>query len=172
MRVIRSVLLSAGLIAGVFVAPGHAVAEAAQCSSVPPEFAEILSRRWDAALNDGRARDLSELYAFDAVLITPASEATLASPPAVSAHLGKLASHFRAAPITVRTLRSGCNTILDFGDITLIARRNPQQQFTMRYSRLYERRGQHWQVTVDHLTWRDGMPTRHRDLPLGDDRAK
>lgn len=129
------------------------------CESVSPEAAEMLAQQWIAAMRRADTDTLFEMYADDAVIMSPAYLAAKDTPSDVERHLERLAQRFRLVGPVRRTLRTGCNTVVDFGEMKLVARSGGRKlAFDMRYSRVFERRGGYWAITLDHMT-RQGLRT-------------
>lgn len=149
---------SAGLLLSAVVFATSAPVTAVACDAIAPEFADLLAARWASAFNARDRYALPAMYAADAVLVTPARPEALSMPPDVLGHVSELQAQFRLAAPPQRTLRSGCNTLLDFGELTFVARSQPGKRFPMAYSRLFERRGGHWRITVEHYSSRNGRP--------------
>ncbi|MEO0730529.1 MAG: DUF4440 domain-containing protein [Pseudomonadota bacterium] len=137
------------------VAPAHA---SRVCESVSPEAAEMLTQQWISAMTRADTGTLAELYAEDAVVISPAYPNAQSTPANVGRHLTHLSERFRLVGPVKRTIRTGCNTVVDFGEMQLVARaKGRKHAFAMRYSRVFERRAGYWAITLDHMT-REGGP--------------
>ena len=143
-------------------------APALACSPIPPEFAEILTDRWSQAMSKGDAAALIELYADDAVITSPAHDTALATTHEIKRHVTVMATTFRLAELPARTIRIGCNTILDFGHLNLETRKEgARQSFSLSYSRVYEKRGTGWLITLDHMSDLDRLRRPRRTAAKG-----
>lgn len=139
------------VVTSAMSASGAAAAE--RCSTPAPEFAELLAERWTSALAAGQTAALLALYARGAAILSPASDRPIANPVGVERHVARFAVTFRSGGRPQRTLRVGCDSILEFGTMTLEAWRNGRSRaFPVRYSRVFERRGSGWMITLEHLS--------------------
>lgn len=147
-------VVSAFCVAASVLTPWSAQA----CEPIPPEAADLLSAQLERALRSGDAAALKALYAADAVIITPAAQRPRDTAPSVTRHLEHLANGLRLTGTPTRTLRMGCNTIVSYGTAEFAGQRaGKTYRFAMRYSRVFERRGGHWRVTLDHMTPSDPL---------------
>lgn len=123
------------------------------CPSISPEIAEMLTLSWTTAMSRSDDKSLVGMYADDAIVISPAFPNAQHRPAEVRRHIEMLATRFRLVGQVKRTLRTGCNTIVDFGEMRLRARRNGRDHtFGVNYSRVFERRAGYWTITLDHMT--------------------
>jgi hypothetical protein len=158
LRAAIAVSFATGLLS--VAAPGPVTALEG-CQAPPIDVAERLSEKITSALRTGNAIELRLLYAADAVLISPAHLKIRDRSQDVSRYLEQLATRLRLVDSRGPTFRTGCNTVVAYGDAKFAGRlKGGKQTFWMRYSRVFERRNGVWLVTLDHMSPAPGHDAR------------
>ncbi|MFO7809584.1 SgcJ/EcaC family oxidoreductase [Guyparkeria sp.] len=127
------------------------------CAPATRRLAEDLFNQWNDALKTGDARQVTDLYAEDGVLLPTVSNVPRTSHAEIKAYFEHFLEKNPIGTINTRNVKLGCNKLTDAGTYTFRVTDGDQtRDVPARYTFVYENRDGRWLIVHHHSSL---MPT-------------
>ncbi|MDO6406722.1 MAG: SgcJ/EcaC family oxidoreductase [Pantoea sp.] len=136
-------------VAALLMVSGSALAATpASCVKVDQQQIEALFDKWNAALKTGNAKQVSDLYLEDAVLLPTVSNRVRLTEAERIDYFAHFMANKPSGKIDSRTIRIGCNKAVDTGTYTFTYADKPA--VSARYTFTYAWTGSEWKISTHH----------------------
>jgi uncharacterized protein (TIGR02246 family) len=125
--------------------------ESCYCEPADEKLAASLFDKWNAALQTGKASNVADLYADDAILLPTVSNVPRTSRNEIIDYFNHFLEKQPFGTIKQRNVKKGCNKLTDAGVYVFKLTSNGQmQEVNARYTFVYEHRDGGWKIIHHH----------------------
>jgi len=125
--------------------------ESVVCQPATKQLAEELFKKWNDALQTGSAKNVTALYAEDAILLPTVSNLPRTTPAEIEDYFNHFLEKKPFGIIKDRNIKQGCNKLTDAGvyDFEVISN-GKKEVVPARYTFVYEYRNNVWKIVHHH----------------------
>ena len=133
--------------------------ESVVCQPATKKLAEDLFKKWNDALQTGRAKNVASLYFEDAILLPTVSNLPRVTPSEIEDYFNHFLEKKPYGTVKQRNIKQGCNKLTDAGvyDFEVISN-GKKEVVPARYTFIYEYRNNQWKILHHHSSM---MPETH-----------
>lgn len=125
--------------------------ESVTCQPATKKLAEELFKKWNDALQTGSAKNVTNLYAEDAILLPTVSNLPRTTPAEIEDYFNHFLEKKPYGIVKQRNIKQGCNKLTDAGiyDFEVISN-GKKEVVPARYTFVYEYRHNAWKIVHHH----------------------
>lgn len=125
--------------------------ESVTCQPATKKLAEELFRKWNDALQTGSAKNVTNLYAEDAILLPTVSNLPRTTPAEIEDYFNHFLEKKPFGIVKQRNIKQGCNKLTDAGVYDFEVTSNGKKEVVpARYTFVYEYRNNVWKIVHHH----------------------
>lgn len=125
--------------------------ESVTCQPATKKLAEELFKKWNDALQTGSAKNVTNLYAEDAILLPTVSNLPRTTPAEIEDYFNHFLEKKPFGIVKQRNIKQGCNKLTDAGVYDFEVTSNGKKEVVpARYTFVYEYRNNVWKIVHHH----------------------